>query len=170
MATTTKKPTTSNSAKAKTPKVKAPAISTDLKSTDLKTVLAQVGASIKAAANPAPRIFSAKEFPVGKTFPQGDVIITRLDPEAAKKIETSGPAQSRQLAPGTSMGSQHVVAAGPEVLTRKTATALEGPIISAKKAWTVAHPKHRDITFPAGIYAVTFPRDFAREELARRRD
>ena len=177
-----KKITPKTTAKAKTPvkakvtatttKAKKPtvAIAGDTKSTKISDVLSQITASVALGANNKPRVFKDAGFPIGKTFPQGDVILTRISGEEFGKLKIAGPAESRQLAPGNSMGSRHIVTPGPKILTLQGATPLEGPVIQAETAFSVEHPKHRHAGLPAGFYKVTFPRDFAREELARRRD
>jgi hypothetical protein len=137
---------------------------------NITTTLATVQSSARTHQNPETRLVSQEEtLPVGCTIRQGDVMLTR---HALKtKFKETAPTQNRQLAPGVSIGSRHVLRGGPEVLTRLKATALQGPIVVAPQGFYLEHPTHGDIDCRLpGVYEVTYPRDFAAEGLQRRRD
>jgi len=106
---------------------------------------------------------------IGDEHPQGDVKFTRLAalPAGAKRIDKP----SAQLAPGTTQGSRHVLndMNGIELYQAPDAGPLDGPIIVSECPFTVDHPEHAVVTFPAGIEAVTYQRAFA-EELRRVQD
>jgi hypothetical protein len=109
-----------------------------------------------------------REFPVGKAVRQGDVYILRL-PDNAKLTNAT---KNRQLAPGTTKGSRHIVEGEvklfqgwtpPADLFASTAKALSvsrerllemlaGPAIEANGAFRVTHPEHADFTLPKGRY------------------
>lgn len=103
-----------------------------------------------------------------KSARQGDVYVMRVPDSAV----FGKPTQDRQLAPGTSKGSRHVVAGeaemftdweAPKMLFAKAATALgvnrerilealKGPAIRSKGAFRITHPEHADYTLPGGSY------------------
>ena len=114
----------------------------------------------------------------GDVVRQGDlylVAITRL-PESCK------PTHERQLAPGTSQGSRHVLTgeceifmADPAEVARLVAEACEprsvavppelvGPVFRTLTEVTVTHPEHGDRTLPAGeCFATVYQRAYADE-------
>lgn len=91
---------------------------------------------------------------------QGDVYLTRLAavPSGAQRLlKTDG-----QLVPGHTQGSRHCVDPGQVRLWAfANPTALQGPIIEAPEVFTVRHPEHGHLTFPAGVYGVTYQRQYA---------
>lgn len=105
----------------------------------------------------------------GDEIRQGDIYLYPVDskPDNLKAEQ----ALSRQLAPGESKGSRHIVDS-PSVLIfdKKDAGVLEGPTLIATERFIVTHPEHADISCPAGIYNVTYQRDHMKEELDRVRD
>lgn len=124
----------------------------------------QEAASTKADAKV--RVVSAIE--VDQAVRQGDIYITRIAsiPSGVRSIE------DRQLAPGTSQGSRHIIVGDGLALSARLndSNPLQGPYIKAEKSFTVEHPEHGHINMPAGDYSCTYQRDFSAEELARVRD
>ena len=100
---------------------------------------------------------------VGQWFGQGDISIRRIEAKDVSGEKTT----ERQLAPGTSKGSRHIVEGNVTVLAPKTDDPLRGPYLRASERFTVTHPEHGDVCLPKGDYAVTYQRDFAMEERAR---
>lgn len=102
---------------------------------------------------------------VGDAWAQGDVLLVCLEavPQGAERVKTE-----RQLAPGTSQGSRHLLdALGGIVMYRlPNPTPLDGPVIEAERRFVVTHPEHGDISLPAGVWGVVYQRQFA-EELRR---
>lgn len=112
---------------------------------------------------------------------QGDLYVTALDEPLAGK-----PYGSRQLAPGTTLGSRHVVEGDCDVLAvdEGEATMLlnrlvpatkghrqfVGPMIAARGEVTITHPEHGWRTLPPGNYLVTYQRSYARDEIRRTMD
>lgn len=107
-----------------------------------------------------------KRWPIGTiAVQQGDVYFTRLAvvPSGAQRcLKTDG-----QLVPGQTQGSRHCVdPVRVRLWTLPHPTALQGPVIEAAEAFTVTHPEHGHVTFPAGVYATTYQRQYA-DELRR---
>ena len=104
---------------------------------------------------------------------QGDVYLRRLPLEAefAREMKL---AETRQIAPGDTPGSRHVLNEGPQIFNFTDAGPLEGPVIRAPEGFYLSHPTHGDIDCRLpGTYVVTFPVDKRAEELGeirRRRD
>jgi hypothetical protein len=112
---------------------------------------------------------------------QGDLYLIALDKPLPGK-----PYGSRQLAPGTTQGSRHIVEGDCDVLAVDEGEATKvlnrlvpatkghrqfvGPMVVAKDAVTIAHPEHGDRTLPAGTYLVTYQRSYARDEIRRTMD
>lgn len=112
----------------------------------------------------------------GDVIRQGDLYLVAIDsiPKNAK------PTRERQLAPGTSQGSRHILVGDCEVFTMDVEqvsklikkalpncdvpTALIGPVFRTIGEVTVGHPEHGHRTLPAGeCFAVVYQRDFAEE-------
>lgn len=106
-----------------------------------------------------------KTMVVGDYHRQGDIYLTRLKavPGGAEKITPAA-----QLAPGTTQGSRHIIASlnGVTMFRLKNPSPLDGPILKSDKPVTVEHPEHGHVTLPAGVYGVTYQRQYA-EELKR---
>lgn len=100
---------------------------------------------------------------VGDTFRQGDLYITRLDAVPAGAVAMKYEAQ---LAPGNTQGSRHILDRTVKMYRLKNATVLDGPVIEVGDTCTVTHPEHGHVVLPAGIYGVTYQRQFA-DELRR---
>lgn len=125
---------------------------------------------IKSNAKPMQQIRETPNIQVGQVVRQGDIYIERI-----AAIEGKGKAiASRQLTPGNSKGSRHVVNEAPGVTIWESAPTLNGkfqfqvgPAIEAKDAFTVSHPEHAFCKLPAGTYQVYFQADAHRMERAR---
>jgi hypothetical protein len=121
------------------------------------------------------------ELDPGSVCVQGDIYLIALDTPLPGK-----PYGSRQLAPGTTQGSRHIVEGDCDVLAVDEGEATKvlnrlvpatkghrqfvGPMVVAKDAVTIAHPEHGDRTLPAGTYLVTYQRSYARDEIRRTMD
>lgn len=92
---------------------------------------------------------------IGDVARQGDIYIERVD----DGYERGGEIADRQLAPGNSKGSRHVVCDGPQVFEARSTDPLHGPVIVAKERFTVAHPEHADVSLPSGTYRVGYQLD-----------
>jgi hypothetical protein len=118
----------------------------------------------------------------GDVVRQGDLHITCLDGEPKGGI----PAGTRQLAPGTTRGSRHVVEGECDVLRVPDAAAVAalrrvvpgaderqfvGPIIRARGPVTITHPQHGDRRLPGdACYLVTYQRSWLEEQARRQLD
>lgn len=133
-------------------------------------VIEAVGRVEAAAQKPNEEKRVVTSIEIGCAVRQGDIYLTRIPDGAARGKEL----QDRQLAPGTSQGSRHVVAgegvrvfaaAGPRPELARGA--LLGPIVVAEQTFTVTHPEHAHFELPAGTYQCSFqmdPRTLARVE------
>ena len=136
---------------------------------DINTTLHRVQSSGRQAANPETRVVNA--VPLNKTIRQGDVYLTRIEelPQGLKEVM-----DNRQIVPGSSTGSRHVMHPGCRIFVREGASELEGPYIDAPQGFYLGHPKHADVDYrQAGCYKVTFPVDKQADllgEIRRRRD
>jgi hypothetical protein len=108
----------------------------------------------------------------GDVIRQGDIYLVAL----AKPLEGK-PYGSRQLAPGTTQGSRHIVDGKCRVIEPDRTTATKalnhliptttgveqflGPVILADEPITITHPEHGDRTLPKGSYLVVYQRAFA---------
>lgn len=126
----------------------------------------------KAAASPNTARRIVEQIAVGEHCRQGDIYLERIRAREEKWL----PTVNRQLAPGTSQGSRHIVEGAVKLFTspeaRPTARSgdavrLLGPQIEAPEAFTVAHPEHAHITLPAGIYQVSYQLDWAQQSAVR---
>lgn len=125
-----------------------------------KAVAAQ--RSIERAAKAArPQVRVIEAIKVGQAIRQGDIYVTRI---AVLPAEAHARTNDRQLAPGTTRGSRHVVAGDVEVYTHDAGSwsRLIGPVIVASKRFRIDHPEHAAFDLPPGVYQVTFQRDFNR--------
>lgn len=120
----------------------------------------------------------------GDVIRQGDLYLVALPELPAARTKTC----ERQLAPGSTQGSQHVLKGECEVFSanqndvmsliaealRPAATELYaeliGPVFRTLGETTVTHPEHGDRVLPAGeCFAVVYQRAFA-EEVRRTQD
>lgn len=106
---------------------------------------------------------------------QGDVGVILLSKAAyaaiSGKLKVMGNGASHvQVAVGEGIGSRHTVSTQEATTYARTgAGALDGPVVVSDKPWTLCHPKHRNVTFGPGEYAITYQRQYA-EELRRAAD
>ena len=100
----------------------------------------------------------------GESIRQGDVYLTRISSIPAR-IESV--TLDRQLAPGTTKGSRHIVAAKSKATIYApppSSTDLSGPTIDCPtRRLVIEHPEHGWIDLPRGTYQVTYQRDYKRE-------
>lgn len=92
----------------------------------------------------------------GDEIRQGDIYLYPLDQEPAHG--ESGA--DRQLAPGTTRGSRHIIEGEAEVYATEAEDVLAGPIVHALERVTLTHPEHAHVSLPAGWYEVRYQRDF----------
>jgi hypothetical protein len=112
----------------------------------------------------------------GDVVRQGDLYLVAL----AKLPERRQPTTNRQLAPGTSQGSRHVLhglcevfIVEPDDVLPLIAAALQpaavdlhaelvGPVFRNLEEVTITHPEHGDRVLPAGeVFATIYQRAFA---------
>lgn len=125
---------------------------------------------IQASARHCPEVRAIEEMKIGQVVRQGDIYV-----ECIAEIEgRGGPIVSRQLAPGNSKGSRHIVDESPSVTLWESKPDLGdrarfqvGPAIEAKGSFSITHPEHAFCKLPAGNYQVWFQADFARKERAQ---
>lgn len=106
---------------------------------------------------------------IGSAIQQGDIYLHRLpDDVRTGKLLHQGRAQ---VALGSNMGARHVADGEIEVYEAKSlphgvkapmdvdAREVMGPIIKAKKAFSLTHPEHAHFKLPKGTYGVTYQYD-----------
>jgi hypothetical protein len=97
---------------------------------------------------------------------QGDIYIRRIE-----KITGEKRLSFRQLAPGTSKGSRHIVSEKPTIFEGYTGKDIpdlqKGPQIESKERFEVTHPEHANYSLPSGCYQVTYQTDFVRQTRVR---
>lgn len=118
----------------------------------------------QAGKSARPELRNIESMKVGEAIRQGDIYVRRV---AAKPEHAGGATTERQLAPGTTRGSRHFVEGDVEVFEGPLSNPLVGPTFVASKRFRISHPEHAHFSLPAGIYEVTYQRDFEREEIAR---
>lgn len=118
----------------------------------------------------------------GDSVRQGDIYVICLDVDPERASEFVG----RQLAPGVTQGSRHIVEGECELFTPDPTSATEiinrlvpstknvpqlfGPVIRTTGTVEVTHPEHANVTLPCdGSYLVTYQRAHA-DELRRQED
>lgn len=132
----------------------------------MQTAIEAMKAIETAAATHGPELRMVRTMKVGQVVRQGDIYIERV----AKIPQDATPRADRQLAPGSTQGSRHVVEGDATLYDRLKASPLHGPLIDAPERFVVTHPEHAHVSLPSGKYAVTFQRDYAQEEAARVQD
>lgn len=95
------------------------------------------------------------EVAVGDIIRQGDIYIQRVGDKSPRGRE----AKTKQLAPGHTKGSRHVVEGAEVFETPNTRDMLAGPIVVATQAWRLTHPEHPDYELPAGTYRTGYQLD-----------
>jgi len=146
----------------------------------LATIPQKIASSARKGANPETRVIDGEDvdLPYGYNARQGDAYIQRLPID---EVDVSGfaPTTERQIAPGKTVGSRHVVTTAddssrPADIYDRGGNELTGPVIVAPQGFYLSHPQHADIDFRLpGAYLCTFPADEkARElgEIRRRMD
>ena len=129
---------------------------------------------IHGAAKYLPEVRVITAMKIGEVARQGDIYIERIPAIAAK----GNPVKSRQLAPGTTKGSRHIVDESPSVTLWESKPRLDnkeafqvGPAIEAKGDFSITHPEHARIKFVVGkvthYFQVWFQADFVRKERAQ---
>lgn len=129
---------------------------------------------IQDAAKHLPEVRIITDMKIGEVVRQGDIYIERVSAIASKGAEV----KSRQLAPGTTKGSRHIVDESPSVTLWESKPSIDnkaafqvGPAIEAKCNFSVTHPEHAWIKFVVGnvaqFFQVWFQADFARKERAK---
>lgn len=101
---------------------------------------------------------------VGKAIRQGDLYVRRI---ASLPDVTGETTTDRQLAPGNTRGSRHMLEGDAEVVRPAGKEPLRGPYFVAKARVRITHPEHAHFSLPPGTYEVIFQRDFDREQIAR---
>jgi len=126
----------------------------------MKTAQEIIGQMESVAAKHKPDVRRVATMNVGEWVRQGDVMLERV--EGVPQGEASGV---RQLAPGTSRGSRHIIAGSVDcaIVMPENRGPLDGPCIDAKSRLVIEHPEHGWLDLPAGQYRTYFQRDFARE-------
>jgi hypothetical protein len=139
----------------------------------------------EAMVNDDPRLLDEAQFEVGDVSHQGDLMVVRVHclPEDARP---RGPQESRQLAPGETQGSRHVLergriydcdvdqvrrliqqANGCDVNSRYIGPMFVSPLAPTEHDLT--HPEHGHQGFPAGaVCAVVHQRVLDQDEQERR--
>ncbi len=126
--------------------------------------------TIQASAKhlPEPRVIQGMK--VGEVVRQGDIYVERIAAIEGK----GGAVASRQLAPGTTKGSRHIVAesAGVKLWVSKPTlggkSAFQvGPAIECKGDLTITHPEHAWLKIVGGkvaqLFQVWFQADWSRK-------
>lgn len=122
---------------------------------------------------------------VGQAIRQGDIYMVRLDDKGVTEIKMNDgslvvnvdeirkkgvKADTRQLAPGESKGSRHIIGEGPTIYksnavvpTRfggQASVDLIGPVVVAGDRFELTHPEHAHFSLPAGVYQVFYQGDW----------
>lgn len=130
---------------------------------DAKKVMEHIAKNAESSSD-APKFL--RNFEIGKVIRQGDCYLQCVE---APKFEELTPTDDRQLAPGNSQGSRHIIEAGEHVKIYKdnSGDPLMGPWLNLGARTLLTHPEHSDISLPAGTYKVRYQQDVAAEERAR---
>lgn len=137
---------------------------------DMKTTK-EIIQKIQESAKHMPQVRIIDRMKIGQVVRQGDIYIERI-PAISNKGQS---VKSRQLAPGTTKGSRHIVDESPSVALWESKPNLEnkaafqiGPAIEAKGNFSITHPEHAWIKFVVGktaeYFQVWFQADFVRKE------
>ena len=99
---------------------------------------------------------------------QGDVEVIRLAslPKGLERIKKFNGI----LAEGLANSGHHVLKSLEGVKAYKYGGEYDGPVLEVEKSWTLTHPNHKWVTFPAGCYQVKFPREMHLGEMRKQRD
>ena len=128
---------------------------------------------VAAAAKPLTEVRRVPSLAIGEHIRQCDVYLQRIKSCHPKWLET----KERQLAPGNSAGSRHVITgpsvqvyappAGQTVDRRGNHPRLLGPQINAPEGCTLTHPEHAHFELPPGSYQVSYQLDWAQQQAVR---
>ena len=132
---------------------------------------ARVATAAESIRNAEPATIA--DMSAGDVVRQGDLYLVAID---AAPVPT-GPYPGRQLAPGATQGSRHVVEGDCTLYTPQAASAQAilnrlipatkgvrhffGPAVLAAGPVTITHPEHGHRTLPAGTYLTTYQRTWA---------
>lgn len=119
-----------------------------------------------ASVPPMPDTRIVDAIAVGQAIRQGDVYLLRIERPAALGAMIA----DRQLAPGTTQGSRHVLGDGPGIHAGGSDDPLLGPVIIADERFVLAHPEHAHFSLPAGCYQVRYQQDLREAERRAVRD
>lgn len=124
-----------------------------------------------ATTKAKPSMRYVDEIQVEQFIRQGDVYLVRIK-ELGKGYDKV--TSDRQLAPGTTKGSRHIIAANPAVTIYAapgTGNFLMGPQIDAKERFVLEHPEHAHFSLPPGLYQARYQQEWTeRDEVRRVRD
>jgi hypothetical protein len=95
---------------------------------------------------------------VGDCVRQGDIYITLLDNIPAGYERQAK--WNRQLAPGNSPGSRHVLDSrtGVRCYLNPHATEFDGPVLVLNRERELTHPEHGNWILPPNVYAISYQR------------
>lgn len=126
---------------------------------DVKTVVERVTEHGKGIANDSEVRYGT--FAVGDQHWQGDVGVLRICelPGGLKDTWEWG----KQVAPGNTQGSRHVVDGACKLMVWPNGGELVGPVVRSEEEWALRHPEHGDVVFPKGDYIITYQRAYADE-------
>lgn len=113
-----------------------------------------------------------KTMEIDQYIRQGDVYLIKI-----KEVTGGVELESRQLAPGTTKGSRHIIEDSPNISIFQTESLpdiksfgstpekfQEGPQIKSIGRFKLTHPEHGWFDLPKGNYQVLYQTDFARKE------
>jgi hypothetical protein len=94
----------------------------------------------------------------GDAVRQGDVYITLL--ERVPSGYARHKKWDRQLAPGNTQGSRHVIDSAKGVICyiHPAAGEFDGPVLSLAQEREITHPEHGNWILPPGIYGISYQR------------
>lgn len=137
------------------------------------TTIREFGNELRTAAEAAERIDSSQpvtldELAPGRAFAQGDVAILALAKRPTGWREIEMPPNG-QIAPGNTKGARHCLATESQAVVKiyriDDGDRLSDLGIVAKAPWTLEHPEHAWVTFPAGVYRVLHQQNEQRERV-----
>lgn len=110
-----------------------------------------------------PALRVVKRMKSGDAIRQGDIYVERLE---ALPSDPGKPTTNAHLAVGKTQGSRHIidpVPAGMRIFAPVDKGPLIGPLVESPERWMLTHPEHGHFDLPAGVFRVTYQRDYARE-------
>lgn len=104
---------------------------------------------------------------VGDVVRQGDLYF-----ECIEKLPEGKPTSNRQLVPGTTQGSRHILDGDVKIVKdaqfKRMPATLVGPAFEAIGDVTATHPEHGHKVFPAGTFWQTYGQQAYDQEMIRR--